>query len=148
MVIRAGAKIQRSLWGHSRSFPHIEILAGAAAAAGVCVLVDGYVTPALAAEARTRSPPPTGFLPSPQYNYTVILHFITKKCKIRLVLCRLQYSSAPSWNIKHSLSRHTQYPRAAVGALFIKVAARCHPHSPQSSPRVMMLTVNMSVTQL
>lgn len=79
MEMRAVAKMQCFLWGHSRSFPHIEIVAGAAAAGvwrvSVCVflLVDCYVTPAPPAEARTRLPPPTGFLFS-QHCHSTLKH--------------------------------------------------------------------------
>lgn len=49
METRLAGNMQGFLWGHSRSFTHIEILAGAAAAGGVrvctvCVCLDGYVT--------------------------------------------------------------------------------------------------------
>ena len=85
------AKIQCFLWGHSRSFPHIEILAGAAAAAGVCVCVcvcsHRYVTPAPPTENRTRSPPPTGFLSALQEHHTLML--LSQIQRGGLELCRL-----------------------------------------------------------
>lgn len=144
MGIPVAGKIQSFLWGHSRSFTHIEILAVAAAAGGVCVCVCWWTATSHQLLQNAGTNP---FTSSDRFSFFYAAKWHCNSNTKRLKKGLVAYSTA----MKHgfspleylSLNRHN-----CVRFIQVCSLSSIKRSTVSSSPRMMLLPVNMSVTQM